>query len=46
MTRPNDLWDDMATLNSLYSELCWDHDDIIDKIKQVPIQKLFQHGFR
>ena len=22
MTKPNDLWDDMATLNSLYSELC------------------------
>ena len=30
MTRPNDLWDDMAILNSLYSELCWDHDDIIE----------------
>ena len=32
MTRPNDLWDDMAILNSLYSELCWDHDDIIEFI--------------
>ena len=30
MTRPNDLWDDMSILNSLYSELCWDNDDIIE----------------
>ena len=30
MTRPNDLWDDMAILNSLYSELCSDHDDVIE----------------
>ena len=25
--QPNDLWEDMATLNTLYEELCWDHDD-------------------
>ena len=26
MTQPTDLYDDMATLNSLYEELCWSHD--------------------
>ena len=26
--KPNDLWDDMSTLNSLYGELCWNHDDV------------------
>ena len=30
MTEPKDLWEDMATLNSLYEELCWDHDDVIE----------------
>jgi len=30
--QPNDLWDDMATLNSLYGELCWNHDDILEFI--------------
>ena len=29
MTKPNDLWDDMSILNSLYGELCWDNDDPI-----------------
>jgi len=24
--QPTDLWEDMATLNSLYEELCWEHD--------------------
>ncbi len=24
MTKPNDLWDDMSILNSLYGELCWE----------------------
>ena len=28
--RPNDLWDDMATLNSLYEELCWGHDEPLE----------------
>ena len=27
MTNPNALWEDMSTLNALYEELCWDHDD-------------------
>ena len=27
MTNPNALWEDMSTLDSLYSELCWDPDD-------------------
>ena len=26
----NDLWEDMDTLNMLYEELCWDHNDILD----------------
>ena len=26
MTEPTDLYEDMATLNSLYEELCWSHD--------------------
>ena len=30
--KPNDLWDDMSTLNSLYGELCWYHDDPIEFI--------------
>ena len=30
--QPNDLWQDMATLNSLYGELCWNHDDILEFI--------------
>ena len=30
MTRPNEHCYDMAILNSLYSELCWDHDDVIE----------------
>ena len=25
-SQPTDLWEDMATLNSLYEELCWEHD--------------------
>jgi|TARA_R100000030_G_scaffold33734_1_gene25145 hypothetical protein len=28
--QPNDLWEDMATLNSLYEELCWDEMDILE----------------
>ena len=30
--QPNDLWHDMATLNSLYGELCWSHDDNLEFI--------------
>ena len=30
--QPNDLWEDMATLNTLYEELCWDHDDVLEFI--------------
>ena len=26
----NDLWEDMAQLNMLYEELCWDHDDVLE----------------
>jgi len=26
----NDLWEDMARLNMLYEELCWDYDDILE----------------
>ena len=28
MEQPNDLWDDMSILNSLYGELCWDNDPL------------------
>ena len=28
--KPNDLWEDMATLNSLYEELMWDHKDLLE----------------
>ena len=28
--KPNDLWEDMATLNSLYEELMWDHSDVLE----------------
>lgn len=27
---PSDLYDDMRTLNMLYEELCWDHEDELD----------------
>ena len=27
---PTDLWDDMNKLNSLYEELCWDHNDVLE----------------
>ena len=27
MTNPNNLWEDIAKLDALYQELCWDHDD-------------------
>ena len=27
MSKINDLYDDMETLNALYEELMWDHDD-------------------
>ena len=26
---PSDMYEDMAKLNMLYEELCWDHDDIL-----------------
>ena len=26
----NDLWVDMARLNALYVELCWDHMDLLE----------------
>ena len=26
---PSDMYQDMRTLNMLYEELCWDHDDIL-----------------
>ena len=29
---PTDLYDDMRTLNSLYEELCWDHDEVLEFI--------------
>ena len=32
MTKPNDLWDDMSILNSLYGELCWENNDPIEFI--------------
>ena len=28
--KPTDLYEDMATLNALYGELCWDHDEALD----------------
>ena len=28
--KPNDLWEDMASLNSLYEELMWDHSDVLE----------------
>tara|TARA_Y100001937_G_scaffold25134_1_gene36022 strand:- start:210 stop:395 length:186 start_codon:yes stop_codon:yes gene_type:complete len=27
---PNDLWQDMETLNTLYEELCWAHNDVLE----------------
>ena len=27
MPNPNALYDDMEKLNTLFEELCWDHDD-------------------
>lgn len=27
MPNPDQLYEDMERLNSLYEELCWDHDD-------------------
>ena len=27
---PNDLWEDMDRLNTLYEELCWDIDDYLE----------------
>ena len=27
---PTDLWDDMQKLDSLYEELCWDHNDVLE----------------
>jgi len=29
---PNDLWDDMRRLNTLYEELMWDHTDELEFI--------------
>ena len=26
----NDLWEDMDRLNSLYEELMWEHDDVLE----------------
>ncbi len=26
----NDLWEDMDTLNMLYEELCWGHDEVLN----------------
>ena len=26
----NDLWEDIDRLNSLYEELMWDHDDVLE----------------
>lgn len=28
-SEPTDLWQDMETLNTLYEELCWHHQDIL-----------------
>ncbi len=28
--KPADLYEDMMKLNSLYEELCWDHNDILE----------------
>ena len=30
MDEPTDLYQDMATLNSLYEELMWDHNDPLE----------------
>ncbi len=27
---PSDLWTDMSKLNSLYEELCWGNEDILE----------------
>lgn len=27
---PSDLYDDMRTLNMLFEELCWDHEDELE----------------
>ncbi len=30
MEPPTDLYEDMRTLNTLYEELCWDHQDSLE----------------
>jgi hypothetical protein len=30
MEPPTDLYEDMSTLNALYGELCWNHDDPLE----------------
>ena len=30
MPNPNALYEDMETLNMLYGELCWEHDDELE----------------
>ena len=40
MEQSNDLWDDMATLNSLYGELCWNHEDPLEF--HTPIMKTIE----
>jgi hypothetical protein len=32
METPADLWQDMATLNALYEELCWDPEVVLEFI--------------
>tara|TARA_Y100001970_G_scaffold215636_1_gene263843 strand:- start:967 stop:1113 length:147 start_codon:yes stop_codon:yes gene_type:complete len=32
MSEPNQLWEDMSRLNTLYEELMWDHDDTLEFI--------------
>ena len=41
----NDLWEDMDRLNSLYEELMWEHDDVLEfvpdyKNNQIIINRL------
>ena len=38
--QPNDLWEDMATLNTLYEELCWDHVDVLEFVPDYEMNQI------
>ena len=50
LPNPNALYDDMAKLNALYEELCWDHDDKLvfthDGERVIIYNETQEEGFR